>query len=580
MIKRLLALLLALCLLPLPCVFGTGNEAASSEISPEDYAAVRSMWAALDPVEQRELAVKTKADAGTVQAMASAVEQQDLYVEGSLRWNGTEQFTFETTVGVTCGYSARMRNLTRGQEKQAAEVRTLSGREKQHGGNGVYVLQPYYGIDSNFTEQYQQEGQRIAQALDGDCYLYTGQAVTVDVVAEAVEKGRVIIFDSHGDTDYARGTDYTSGATTSYLCLTSGEGLTEADYADDNGTYHAIAFLGEDFYVDGTCIANHMEAKAEDSLIWMAICLSMATEGLHGPLMEQGAGVTYGYSQSVSFGGDYCWEERFWEEMCEGATVETAIRQMKEAFGCWDYSPRICLANGWEDTDWVCSNLSEARAKDAAFPIVVSREDPYPGKGAVDGLQEVNAAWTLEAPLCPSLTYEDVAPQAWYHAAVDFVVSRNYMVGVSESRFAPEDMLNRAMLVTILHRISGEAGGTDHPFADVPRDAWYAESLAWAYSAGVVRGVSPTHFSPEIPLSREDLATMLYRWAKISGETMEARDDLSAYSDCTQIAPYAREAMEWAVGEGLLEGFGNGLLAPKDTATRGQCAKIIMVWKS
>ena len=166
-----------------------------------------------------------------------------------------------------------------------------------------------------------------------------------------MEQGAVVIFDSHGDTDYAVGEDYTTGATTSYLLLQTGAGLTDEDYAIDNGTYHAYYYgrYGGMYYyaVDGTCIRNHMDKTASHSLLWMAICLSMATDGLHKPLMEQGIDVAYGYSQSVTFGGDYCWEACFWENMCDGAMVKDAIAAMKEKYGSWDYSPQIYSANGW-----------------------------------------------------------------------------------------------------------------------------------------------------------------------------------------------------------------------------------------
>ena len=139
------------------------------------------------------------------------------------------------------------------------------------------------------------------------------------------------------------------------------------------------------YEVDGTVIANHMEKPANGGLVWMAICLGMATDGLEGPLMDAGAGVVYGYSQSVTFIGDYCFEEEFFNRLLQGGTV--AGFAMKGALRKPDCSPAILGS----DSSQTAATLEEAVRKHAAFPIVVSAEDAYPGHGKVDAVQEVSS---------------------------------------------------------------------------------------------------------------------------------------------------------------------------------------------
>lgn len=747
--KRWIALLLVLALLPVPVAF-SAQKAAPRLITEAEYAAVDVLW------ENVRTAGEKATRQNPLDAMVAAIEESPLYVEDSLQWQGTEHFIFETTVGVTCGWSSHMAQIlasARPWEGEApAEYQTISyGTSNRTEAKDVYVFQPYYGIDLSFTTQYQAEGQAIAEATGGTYHLYTGAAATIDAVADAMEQGAVVIFDSHGDTDYAGANeDYTSGATTSYLLLHTGEGLTEEDYAVDNGTEHAV-YYGRDYSsgmrlyaVDGTCIANHMEKDAPGNLLWMAICLSMATDGLHAPLRERGVAVAYGYSQSVTFGGDYCWEACFWDEMCEGAQVQEAIAAMKEKYGSWDYSPQIYAANGWTRDQYCCTNLTQARRNKAAFPIVVSDEDVYPGQGMVDGLQTVYSTWKLgveyvltslsndeslgtvmqigntvmASPLdhayisgwslepegaaqvvqsgrdfmvsdltadccltvefaekpkavvsfhvpegcsketvtlylgetialsppegtpvadahaysflgwapeavadtseepyfltdrytpdhtestlyalysytegdttyyttepvgrsCPSAAFVDVPEEIWYHDSVDYVLEHGLMKGISQDHFDPDGKLTRGMLATILYRISGAPESGEHPFTDVAEGLWYSEAIAWAYESGVVKGIDARTFAPDAPVTRQQAATMLYRYGLSLGQELSPRGDLSAFRDADRVAGYAREPMSWAVGAGIINGVGRDLLEPEGTATRAQIAKIISLW--
>lgn len=401
---RLVALLLVFALGIASAPFAAAAPAPLPSLIPTSvYDQLDPLWDAVAEAETNALSIQGVQSLQNVDlsAIAQAVTESDLYVDGSLRWQG-RRFTFDTTVGIPCAYSPRLRQQARTSVKSdlpesQSEIQTISYDTDSTENPGVYVIGPYYGLDSSFTNQYQSEAKSIAQALGTTYTLYQKTAATVDRIADAIESGAVVFFDSHGDTDYANPydeNDFVTGATTSYLCLQSGEGLTSADYANNHAYYGGSYYSMQYYEVDGTVIANHMDRDAGDCFLWMAICLGMATDGLQKPLRSRGVDVVYGYSQSVTFDGDYLFEGTFWDEMEKGVTVAEAIATMKDQWGCWDCSPQIGEFYGYASYE-VCSTLAEAREYYCAFPIVVSDQDAYPGHGKVDNYQTVHSDYTL-----------------------------------------------------------------------------------------------------------------------------------------------------------------------------------------
>lgn len=895
-----------------------------------DKSASDALWAQITALEDKTVVAKrgTRATAADYAALsgevAALVTSSVYYEEGTCTYDGENAFFFwETTDGEVCGYSPRLRSRIRTADGAAAEGDIETASYAKKGGSpdsvDVAVFQPYYGIDSSFTTRYKNEGASIAEATGGTSTTYLTTKATIDAIADAMETCGVVIFDSHGTTDYENNMgytdrygdyvyDYTSKANSSYICLQSKTGITNADMAAVTGTYGTYyhyfngGSYGKMYYycVDGTAIANHMENDAPHNLLWMAICLGMATEGLQAPLREKGVEVVYGYSQSVTFTYDYKWEETFFDKLCGDSTVAEAVAAMKKADGSWD-----------DNTTY--KTVADAQKYFAAFPIVASSEDPYPGQGKVDNLQTVCSTWTLkqEAPAytltaasndktlgtvsatdivvtatpaegayvagytltpanaatvvqegnvfrvtdmtadclltvnfaartpatvhysvpdgctkadstgyvgesialsapegkpsadaysysfvgwtempvsetktqpknysssytpmqaettlyalyqyyngemvkcyttelknsvqysltaaandeslgavsvtgnvvtaepsegayvagytltpegaatvtqegntfrvenltadchltvrfaakapakitysvpegcekaedsgyvgdalkltpptgtpkadaesytfvgwtldkledsaaapayftdtftptaekttlyalytyekdgapyyttvlrsreCYLLRYTDTDVDAWYHEALDFAVGSGYMGGVAADRFDPEGTLTRAMLATILYRMSGETGGS-HPFTDVPANEWYADAVAWAYTAGVVNGTGPTLFSPQEPVTREQTAAMLYRYAAHMGEDTKPQGNLSAFRDAEEISEYAKIPLRWAVGLHILNGKENSTLDPTGTATRAEIAQILL----
>lgn len=399
MTKRLLAMLLALSLLLGILPMGAGAQATQSQLlGEEDYAEADAVFAAIDSLEKVHQ-TKNTTQTKLTDAAQALVEASDSYVEGSLV-RSADAFTWQTTDGIRCAYSPRLRQIH--EDMTAPETAEPDGVYNEPvatkggwpSGNQVYLVGPYYGYDSDFTDQYKNEAKRIASAMgDTDGYtLYSGKAATVDKVAEAVSKGAVVIFDSHGTTDYESGYDYVSGATSSYLCLTSTTGLTDRDYAD------GALYYSDGICINGATIANHMTANSPGGILWMAICLGMATNTMCDPLREKGVEVVCGYSQSVTFAGDYLFEEAFWDKMCDGETVATANAYMKSTWGSWDWSTKIAKYYGYTDG---YSTIASARYDYAAFPVVVSDEDTHPGQRnrstfyGADSLQTVKSTYTL-----------------------------------------------------------------------------------------------------------------------------------------------------------------------------------------
>ena len=173
---------------------------------------------------------------------------------------------------------------------------------------------------------------------------------------------------------------------------------------------------------------------------------------------------------------------------------------------------------------------------------------------------------------CPSEAFTDVLQDTWYHEGVDAMVAAGYMNGVASDRFDVNGSLTRAQLVTVLYRIAGEPETkAENPFTDVPAGKWYSNAIVWAAENGIVNGVSATEFAPNNAITREQIAAILYRYAK--AEPAE-EGKLDAFSDAANVSNYARQAMNWAVAEGLINGA-NGKLLPRDTATRAQIAVIL-----
>lgn len=175
------------------------------------------------------------------------------------------------------------------------------------------------------------------------------------------------------------------------------------------------------------------------------------------------------------------------------------------------------------------------------------------------------------------LVFADVEENAWYEEAVLYAVENNLLTGISDTEFAPDEGMTRAMLVTVLYRLENpEEKERTHSFADVTDGEWYEEAVAWASESGIVNGVSETEFAPNDHITREQIACIIYRYAKMKGYGAEKFSELSDYTDVNEISGYALDGIRWANAAGLINGVSKRCISPKTTATRAQAAAILM----
>ena len=168
--------------------------------------------------------------------------------------------------------------------------------------------------------------------------------------------------------------------------------------------------------------------------------------------------------------------------------------------------------------------------------------------------------------------FSDVSAGDWYYEAVRFVHERDLMNGYSDGRFGPNDPLSRAQLAQILFNKEGRPR-VDYllDFSDVADEAWYTEAIRWAASQGIVGGYGDGTFGPNDPITREQLAVMLWRY---SGSPAATNKELH-FNDESEISGFALEALRWAVESGILNGYGDGRLGPQGQATRAQVAQML-----
>ena len=198
-------------------------------------------------------------------------------------------------------------------------------------------------------------------------------------------------------------------------------------------------------------------------------------------------------------------------------------------------------------------------------------------KALVSNYHVLVAAETAFAKLTDApLPFVDVDKSEWYYTAVQYAYENGLFSGTSATTFAPEDTLSRSMVVSVLYRLSGSPSVTDsRSFSDVSSGLWYTDAVNWAAGTSVIDGVGDNRFAPESDITREQLATILYRYAKNMHLTDANDTELSRFKDADTVSDWAAEAMVWAVANGLISGTSDTTLSPKDTATRAQFAQIM-----
>ena len=158
---------------------------------------------------------------------------------------------------------------------------------------------------------------------------------------------------------------------------------------------------------------------------------------------------------------------------------------------------------------------------------------------------------------------------------MEYVSKNGFMNGISETEFAPNKTLTRAMFVTVLYRMENSPETSNTVFTDVEKGSWYEKAVAWALENGIVNGISETEFAPDDAVTREQMAAIIYRYAKFKNYDVSVNAEIS-YTDKTGISDYAASAVAWAYERNIMSGNDDGSFAPADNATRAQSAAVFM----
>lgn len=400
--KHILSLFLVLCML-LSLASGMAMAAPAEEpasprvLTDEDYVLTDLVWDEIRALEAT-LEAEDATRAQRIDAVAKLIQNSANYVEGSLERN-PDNMTWDTDEGIACMYTYDKEEPCDDREGIPGEILpenlenysfTSYAKKGSPRGIDVYVLGPWYAYDSSFNNSYgvgyyREFADKLAQATGGTSTVYRNKDVTIDVIADCIEKGAIVMIDSHGTYSYR------SGRYRNYLRLSTGTGLTDADYSDGNAYYDSGYSHGPAWMVTGTVISNHMEKDAPNSFVWLGICSGMRYESMHKPLLERGVEACMGYSRTISFEWDRYWLSAFTAALAEGKDVAAAATAMKNKYGKWD-----------RNTESSYNTLQKALNNEKAFPIFVSDKDTYPASNtqaeypsAVQIIQSVYSNWRL-----------------------------------------------------------------------------------------------------------------------------------------------------------------------------------------
>ena len=252
--------------------------------------------------------------------------------------------------------------------------------------------------------------------------------------------------------------------------------------------------------------------------------------------------------------------------------VDKAANGSLKADTTWAADGQIVYVTATPDTGYVLSSLFVKTAKGDQLKVYEAKKAGVYYFYMPDQYVTVSAYF---APAASALPFNDVAYTSWYYDAVKFVYDKGIMDGVSYYRFAPDATITRGMVVTMLWRMAGEPYEAAAGFTDVAAGRYYTTAVAWAAKNGIVEGMTSTTFAPDQAITREQLASILYRYAKWLGFSGYG-SDISGYTDAGKVSSYAYDAMSWAVRSGVVTGTSARVLDPQGTASRAAAAQMFM----
>lgn len=234
---------------------------------------------------------------------------------------------------------------------------------------------------------------------------------------------------------------------------------------------------------------------------------------------------------------------------------------------------KVITLTALPNSGYVLKSLTVTTASGTSVPVANQSSGKYTFTmpAAAVTVKAVFAAQETD----PDFPFADVAKGSWYYEGVRYAYENGLMSGTGEGTFSPNLPTGRGMLVTILYRLAGSPAAGSASFTDVAKGQWYADGVAWASANGVVSGYPDGSFRPNDTITREQMAAILYQYARIQGKLDDSRADLSIFSDLDSLSAYAKEPMSWAVAQGLFSGVSADTLAPGGSTTRAQAAVIL-----
>ena len=234
---------------------------------------------------------------------------------------------------------------------------------------------------------------------------------------------------------------------------------------------------------------------------------------------------------------------------------------------------KVITLTALPNSGYVLKSLTVTTASGTSVPVANQSSGKYTFTmpAAAVTVKAVFAAQETD----PDFPFADVAKGSWYYEGVRYAYENGLMSGTGEGTFSPDLPTSRGMLVTILYRLAGSPAAGSASFTDVAKGQWYADGVAWASANGVVSGYPDGSFRPNDTITREQMAAILYQYARIQGKLDDSRADLSIFSDLDSLSAYAKEPMSWAVAQGLFSGVSADTLAPGGSTTRAQAAVIL-----
>ncbi len=368
-------------------------------------------------------------------------------------------------------------------------------------------------------------------------------------------------------------------------------------FVGDNWGYDGAGYILSTFEITEDPITFHTEQMAQltysVSLSPTAISFDGAEEGYAVPVAETvtvsntGDAATGALNIALSGTGasDFTLSKASIDDIAVGGN-DTFTVVPKENLAAGTYTATITISGDkiMPQTIEVSFVVTAATPTPTPTPIPTPTPTPTPGrKRPVAGLptnkvEEPKGEVVVnpDAHKCPAVAFEDFDVDSWYHEDIDYVVENEIMNGVSETEFAPDGNLTRAMLVTILYRAEGEpATNRSIPFSDVDMGAYYANAVVWAEQNEIIKGISETEFAPDSNVTREQLATIIFRYAQFRGMDAITTEENLHFDDAEDISEYAITAMNWGIGRDYLYIRSEGKINPAKDATRAEVAAFI-----